>query len=52
MHLKKDTSGLSEEEIFTAMTYLGYISHKLDENDDDFNSNQLSPVGATVSVKL
>ena len=35
-----------------AMAYSGYISHKLDESDDDFNSNQLSPDTATISVEL
>ncbi|KAF5294725.1 hypothetical protein FQA39_LY00209 [Lamprigera yunnana] len=50
MHkLERDSSGSSEEETSAAMARSGRYSHKLDESDDDFNSNQLSPDTATLS---
>lgn len=48
--LNKDSSGSSEEETSAAMAQSGRYSHKLDESDDDFNSNQFSPETATLSV--
>lgn len=49
----KDPSASSEDdETSVAMAQSGRYSHKLDESDDDFNSNQLSPDTATLSVEF
>ncbi|XP_063929493.1 kinesin-like protein Klp10A isoform X2 [Zophobas morio] len=48
-NLQKDSSGSSDEETSAAMAQSGRYSHKLDESDDDFNSNQFSPETATLS---
>ncbi|XP_044256968.1 kinesin-like protein Klp10A isoform X1 [Tribolium madens] len=47
--LQRDSSGSSEEETSAAMAQSGRFSHKLDESDDDFNSNQFSSETATLS---
>lgn len=49
---KKDSLGSSEEETSTAMAQSGHFTHKLEESDDDFNSNQYSPDTATLSVSF
>lgn len=50
MLLKKDSSGSSEEEASAAMAHSGHITNKVEESDDEFNSNQFSPDTATLSV--
>lgn len=50
MHAAQDYSGSSEEENSAAVAQSGRFSNKLDESDDDFNSNQLSPDTTTLSV--
>lgn len=51
MLLKKDSSGSSEEEGSAAMAHSGHANtNKVEESDDDFNSNQFSPDTATLSV--
>lgn len=53
LKILKDASVSSEEEETSiAMAQSGRYSHKLDESDDDFNSNQLSPDTATLSVQF
>lgn len=39
---KQDSSGSSEEETSTAMAHSGRYNQKIEESDDDFNSNQFS----------
>lgn len=48
--LQKDSSGSSEEETSAAMAQSDRFSHKIDESDDDYNSNQFSPESATLVV--
>lgn len=47
---KKDSSGSSEEETSAAMAQSGRYNQKIDESDDDYNSNQFSTENATLSV--
>lgn len=46
----KDSSGSSEEETSAAMAQSGKFSHKLEESDDDFNSNLFCADTTTLSV--
>lgn len=48
----KDSSASSEEETSAAMAQFGRYNQnqKVDESDDDFNSNQFSSETATLSV--
>nr|CAI5832186.1 unnamed protein product [Callosobruchus analis] len=49
--LQRDPSGSSEEETSAMMGQSGRFTQKIDESDDDFNSNQFSSETATISVK-
>ncbi|KAJ8943971.1 hypothetical protein NQ318_013552 [Aromia moschata] len=49
LNLRADSSGSSEEETSAAMAQSGRFSQKVDESDDDFNSNQFSSETTTLS---